>query len=670
ELWDLSLVDPDNRRPVDFGKRMEWLDSLQNEVDLKQLWNERYGGKIKLWITSMLLNLRRQQPYLFSSGEYQPLKVEGAYKDHIIAFARKYRQNIIVVVLPLHTAIICKEQGVDVLDIDWKDTMIFMPGDSLTQWDNLTGEGLNLKASKVEAGEVFRLLPFGLLKGQKLANERSAGILLHISSLPSQFGIGDMGPGAKAFADFLQRSSQKYWQLLPLNPTEKGQGHSPYSSISSRAGNVLFISPELLVNDGLLTAADLHTHQVINDGHTNFSEAERVKSLLLDKAWNQYQGEDSHPYKKDFQAFEEKEKEWLNDFATYVLLKQEHGGKPWYEWPGEYKFHDEQALQKIVEANEALIQKIKWLQFVFSKQWHDLRIYCNRSGIQFIGDLPFYVSYDSADVWAHRHLFALDEQGNRTGIAGVPPDAFSADGQLWGMPVFKWEEHKNENYKWWIERLKKNIELFDLVRLDHFRAFSAYWEVPAGETTAKNGEWKPGPASNFFTAIQNELGALPFVAEDLGEIDEPVYQLRDAFHLPGMKVLQFAFGGDMHRSVHIPHNYKENFIVYTGTHDNNTLRGWFASEAGEETRLALERYIGRPVSAAEVHIILSRMAYASVARVVILPVQDLLNLDEKARMNIPASAENNWTWRLLPGQVDKIAEINLKNWTRMFNRET
>ncbi|HEY0355291.1 MAG TPA: 4-alpha-glucanotransferase, partial [Flavisolibacter sp.] len=216
ELWDLSLVDPDNRRPVDFEKRMEWLDSLQNEVDLKQLWNECYGGKIKLWITSILLNLRRQQPYLFSSGEYQPLKVEGTYKDHIIAFARKYRQDIIVVVLPLHTAIICKEQGVDVLDFDWKDTMVFMPGDSLTQWDNLTGEVLNLKASQVEAGEVFRQLPFGLLKGQKLANERSAGILLHISSLPSQFGIGDMGPGAKAFVDFLQRSRQKYWQLLPL----------------------------------------------------------------------------------------------------------------------------------------------------------------------------------------------------------------------------------------------------------------------------------------------------------------------------------------------------------------------------------------------------------------------------------------------------------------------
>ena len=669
ELWDLSLVDPDNRRAVDYNKRMEWLASFGENVDILQLWEERYNGRIKLWLTRNLFRLRRQLPQLFTAGEYVPLKIEGTYSEHIIAFARIYRRSIIVIAVPLHTAIICKEQAVDVPGIDWKDTTIEMPDRGSEEWELLLSATTIKVKKQFRASTIFNGLPFAIIKGYEPANERGAGLLLHISSLPSPFGIGDMGPEARMFAGFLQRSSQKYWQLLPLNPTEEGQGHSPYSSISSRAGNVLFISPELLVKDGLLSREDIQQVQVANKSNTDFAHAEKIKEVLLDKAWQNFVQQESHFDKNGFHDFEEREKEWLDDFALYVLLKKKNGDKPWFEWKRDYKFHDPQALTILHNKNEAEIRKIKWFQFIFSGQWHGLRDFCNQSGIQLIGDIPFYISYDSADVWSNRHLFALDEEGNKTGMAGVPPDAFSALGQLWGMPVFNWEKHKEENYAWWINRLKKNIEWFDLVRLDHFRAFSAYWEVPAGEATAKNGEWKPGPGENFFESIKTELGSLPFVAEDLGEIDETVYQLRDSYQLPGMKVLQFAFGSDMNRSVHIPHNYQENFIVYTGTHDNNTTRGWFTTEAGEDSRLALEKYIGRPVSSAEVSLLLARMAYASVARIAILPLQDVLNLDDAARMNTPASVENNWSWRLQQGQVNNIAEKNLREWTRLFNRE-
>src|SRR4029078_958503 len=265
----------------------------------------------------------------------------------------------------------------------------------------------------------------------------------------------------------------------------------------------------------------------------------------------------------------------------YAALKKQNGGKPWYEWEDGFKKRSDEALQKISNDHLDEIRKIKWLQFIFFKQWKELKDYCNNMNIQLIGDMPFYVSYDSSDVWANKEIFALDENGNRTGIAGVPPDAFSADGQLWGMPVFKWDVLKERNYDWWIERLKKNIELFDIVRLDHFRAFDEYWEVRPDAATAKHGQWKPCPGKDFFETVQKELGQLPFIAEDLGEITPSVYQLRDAFGLPGMKVLQFAFGDDMPRSPHINHHHDQNFIVYTGTHDNNTTAGWYRTEADD-----------------------------------------------------------------------------------------
>ena len=372
---------------------------------------------------------------------------------------------------------------------------------------------------------------------------------------------------------------------------------------------------------------------------------------------------------ESFEAFCNEERYWLNDYALYVLLKQINDGKPWYEWPAEFKFRDQKALVKLNKENMQQLDAIKWFQFIFYEQWRDLKKFCNDQGIQLIGDLPIYISYDSSDVWSNREIFSLDEQGNRVGVAGVPPDAFSDEGQLWGMPVFKWDVLKTSAYGWWIERLKSNRRLFDLIRLDHFRGFSDYWEVNASETTAKYGEWKAGPGSDFLRAVREALGELPFVAEDLGDIDEPVLQLRDEFNLPGMKVLQFGFGDDVGESEHIPHNYEQNFIVYPGTHDNNTTRGWFRTETSPETRERINEYFGKVVAETEIADSLCKLAMSSVAKTAIIPTQDLLGLDESARMNIPSVGENNWTWRLLPNQLTYEAEQKLLGWTVMYNRK-
>lgn len=667
ELWDLSFVDPDNRRPVDYEKRSTFLEELQNNASVPGLWEQRYSGKIKLWLTHRLLQLRSQLSSVFTEGEYIPLKVKGRYKEHVLAFARRQRLSVVIVAVPLHLAVLCETQKTRWQDLDWDNTRIMLPDDVLPDGDPaLDGEKVYL-APEIDVKTLFGTLPFSVVRGSVVPNERGGGILLHISSLPSPFGIGDMGPEAKAFADFLHRSYQKYWQLLPLTPTEQGQGHSPYSSTSSKAGNTLLISPEQLMRDGLLNREDLQPWYQPQEGKTIYEKAEEAKKALLDRAWQNYQKEKGVPWEAEFEAFCLKEKEWLDDFALYTLLKEEYGGKPWYEWPEPMRLRDKATIEQLVEQHEERLEKTRWLQFIFSKQWHELKDYCNSKDIQLIGDMPFYVSYDSADVWAYPQLFKLDSKGRRKGVAGVPPDAFSEDGQLWGMPVFRWNVLKQTNYQWWVDRLRKNIELFDLVRLDHFRAFSAYWEVPAKEQTAKNGEWIKGPGVHFFKTLKNVFGELPFIAEDLGEIDEPVYKLRDQFYLPGMKVLQFAFSEDMPESPHIPHNYKENFIVYTGTHDNNTVRGWWREE-GVSAHPYVQQYAGRSLTEDEIPPLFCRMAYASTARIAILPMQDVLGLDGIARMNVPSAGTDNWQWRLLPGQVTTGAEHFLKELTYVYNR--
>jgi malto-oligosyltrehalose synthase/4-alpha-glucanotransferase len=672
ELWDFSLVDPDNRRPVDYQLRQQWLTEFE-EYDqdrlLEKLWENRHNAQVKLWLTSQLFNLRQNNPVLFTTGEYISLKTRGIYKDHLLAFARKEKKDFYVIVVPLHTAQLCEEQKTSFFDIDWKDTTVVLPDKLALEWQNMVTDEAGEFHGKLHPAEIFKGLPVAILKGSKLDNERKAGILLHITSLASPFGIGDMGPEAFAFADFLEKSKQKLWQILPLNPIEEAQGYSPYSALSSRAGNPLLISLEELVKDGLLSSENVESHHLPASDRVDFAAAEKIKSELLKEAYLYDSQNPNDAEIKEFEAFCQKNTEWLPDFALYMVLKEKHGNEPWYEWPEEYRLREQNALAEISKNQADDIRYVQWQQYIFYKQWKKLRAYCNNLEIKLLGDIPFYVSYDSSDVWSNRELFCVNEHGKITGVAGVPPDAFSDDGQLWGMPVFDWGAVKQQGYQWWVERLAKNIELFDLVRLDHFRAFADYWQVPGGEKTAVNGEWKLGPDEEFFNKIEEALGGLPFIAEDLGEIGPEVYKLRDKFSLPGMKVVQFAFDENMPQSDHIPHNFTTNFIAYTGTHDNNTVKGWFRQSEDEAMQKRIEQYVGYEITEDTVAEALARITFSSVAKAAILPIQDVLNLDESSKMNSPGTKDDNWAWRLLPGQVTDEAMQFLKKLTVLFNRD-
>lgn len=498
-------------------------------------------------------------------------------------------------------------------------------------------------------------------------NARGAGILLHITSLPSAYGIGDLGPEAERFAEFLNQSGQRYWQLLPLNPTGEEQAYSPYSALSSMAGNPLLISPEGMVKDGWLSQQDLKKFHLTNHGKVEYKEAAELREVLFEKGFRTFLTDSKR--NAAYREFCKKEAYWLDDFALFMVLKDHHDNKPWYEWPAPYKQRQKKALADISSFHQERLNKVKWLQYIFDKQWKELKKFCNDLNIQMFGDVPFYVSYDSADVWSHPEIFRLDNSRNIKGIAGVPPDYFNDKGQLWGMPVFRWDVLKKTKYSWWIDRMRKNLELFDLVRLDHFRAFVSFWEVPADETTAVNGKWQRGPGADIFTALQQKLGKLPFIAEDLGDVDASVFALRDQFEFPGMKILQFAFGENMATSDYIPHNYTTNFIVYTGTHDNNTTVGWWLKDTKQDVRSNLKQYADDlGISQNTIHDVLGRMAYASVAKTVILPLQDVLGLDESARMNTPASTKLNWLWRFKSSQLLPSFKNKLLKWARLYNR--
>ncbi len=674
ENWDLSMVDPDNRRLVDYEKRLKSLDQITGKkpINAGQLWETRYNGDIKLKLTHILFNERKAAPEVFLKGKYIPLDIEGKYKENVFAFARQMYQTWYITIVPLGLATICKEQNVDFKQIDWKHTRIVLPKEAPAEWKNLLdNSGGLVKGEAIEAAELFAAQPYAFLKMEQQQSKRNAGILMHITSLPSAFGIGDLGPEAKAFAKFLYQSKQQFWQLLPLGTTGPEQSYSPYSSVSSIAGNTLLISPELLQKEGLLEKKELKKLHLIKTEKVNFAEAKQVKDVLFEQAFENFCNGGFDRFdtiKKDFEAFAETQAFWLDDFALYTVLKQHRQNKAWHEWPDEYKKRDTAALAHFSAEHKNLVQKEKWLQFIFFRQWQALKVYCHKRSIRLLGDLPFYISYDSVDVWANPELFSLDQDGNMIGVAGVPPDYFNADGQLWGMPVFRWDVLKANNYSWWVQRIRKNMELFDLLRLDHFRAFADYWEVPAAEKTAINGEWKTGPGSGFFKILEKEFGKLPFVAEDLGEITEAVYALRDEFKLPGMKVLQFAFGEDMPASIHIPHNYPQNCIAYTGTHDNNTVAGWFLKDADKKSIKRLKQYTNTKITAENVNWVLIRLAYSSVAKTVIIPMQDILGEDEKARMNTPASTEQNWRWRMQPGELTLLLQKKLQKMALFFNR--
>lgn len=661
ELWDLSFVDPDNRRPVDYEKRKEFLQQVKETREAGELWRSRDDGRIKLWLTHKLLTVRKVYKDIFTAGEYIPLSTVGKHRDNIIAYGRKMGDVMLIVVLPLHTAALTNSS---VSDLDWLDTKVLLPAGTASDAEELlTGESF-AGIESLSVNELFRHLPFSVIRIHVKSGTRKAGVLLHITSLPSPFGIGDLGPEARKFADILHRSAQRIWQVLPLNPTTESQAHSPYSATSSMAGNPLLISPELLVADGLLDPHDLQDFDQDQPDRISFSKVRQWKHTLFLRSWERFQDKDQSA----FNSFCEKEDSWLHDFALFTFLKEIHGGRSWDQWQKELMLRERKALEQISSQYAEKIAFIKWSQFVFQQQWSALKLYVNKKGINIVGDLPFYVSYDSADVWVNRELFALNENGEILSVAGVPPDAFSDNGQLWGMPVFNWQKLRETNYKWWVDRIRKNCELFDSIRLDHFRAFSAYWEVDGKQQTAKNGKWVDTPGKELFEKLRSALGDLPFIAEDLGDIDDAVRQLRREFQLPGMKVLQFAFGDDLGSSEFMPHHHERNFVVYTGTHDNNTVNGWWVNEADEDTKRRVNDHAGYPLTKENVADHFCRLAYSSVADQVIIPAQDLLGLGNEARMNTPSSVEDNWTWRLLPGQLTPLVEMKLRKWTRLYNR--
>jgi 4-alpha-glucanotransferase len=486
-------------------------------------------------------------------------------------------------------------------------------------------------------------------------DKRESGILLHITSLPSAYGIGDLGSEARAFADFLEGAGQRFWQVLPLNPTDPFYGNSPYSSISAFAGNPLLISPDRLFEEGFLSRKDLEPIPLFPEARCDFPEVIRYKDGVLERAYQNFTLRGIE--RESFAVFCTDNAAWLEDFALFTVLKKRFGGRIWNQWPVDMRDRDPNSLRTIQKECGDQIEKIKFLQYLFSKQWQLLKAYCQEKEIHPVGDLPIYPSFDSADVWANPSLFKLDSEKKPAFVSGVPPDYFSETGQLWNNPVYQWEILKKSGYGWWMDRIAHHFKLFDVMRIDHFRGLVAYWEIPADEKTAINGRWAEGPAEDFFNVLNKKFPRLHLVAEDLGMITPDVKEIMDRFGLPGMKVLMFAFKEDNPDHPYLPHTYRENCVVYTGTHDNNTVRGWFGKEASSEERRRFFHYLGREVSLDEVHWSMIRLAMMSAARWVILPMQDILGLGEEARMNTPSVPLGNWEWRLLPGQLsDRISK--------------
>lgn len=497
-------------------------------------------------------------------------------------------------------------------------------------------------------------------------NRRGSGILLPILSLPSPYGIGDFGPGAYKFADFLTETKQSFWQILPLTPTDPALGNVPYSSFSAFAGNKLLISPDLMLQEGLLKKADTkHIHSSPKN-MVDYPKVIRYKENIFDRAHEHFKVERKN--EQDYEKFCSENSNWLEDYSLFIVAKVHFKGQVWSEWPPEIRDRQPGALQELKEAFQDEIEREKFLQFLFFKQWFILKNYCNQKNIQIIGDIPIYVHYDSVDVWANPAIFKLNEEKKPLYVAGVPPDYFSKTGQLWGNPVYRWDVLKQNEYAWWIQRMAHTLKLYDWVRIDHFRGFAAYWEVPAGEKTAINGRWVPGPAEDFLSTLLKHFSNLPIIAEDLGVITDDVRELIHHFNLPGMRVLLFAFGEDLPTNPYAPHNHIKDCIVYTGTHDNNTIRGWFEKEATTEDRKRLSIYIGRQVSPKEVHWELIRLAMMSVANTAILPVQDILGLGEEARMNKPATTKGNFKWRLSPEQLTSSIARRLLEMTEIYGR--
>ncbi|MDD3374148.1 MAG: 4-alpha-glucanotransferase [Candidatus Omnitrophica bacterium] len=495
-------------------------------------------------------------------------------------------------------------------------------------------------------------------------SKRKSGVLLHITSLPSPHGIGDFGSGAYQFADFLKNSKQSYWQVLPLNPTDIALSNSPYSSCSAFAGNVLLISPEFLIRDGFLTQNDLKEVKFSGD-RVDYVAVAMHKVDVLYRAFHNVKKTISSD--KSFKSFYEKNKVWLDDYSLFVALKEKFEGASWCQWPENIRKREPAAMEAYREELHEFILREKFFQYLFYSQWFDLKGYCNKKGIKVIGDAPIYVQHDSADAWANKEIFKLDENGECEFLAGVPPDYFSETGQLWGNPVYRWDVLQSSGYDWWKKRLKYNFDCFDIVRIDHFRGFVDFWEIPKGEQTAINGKWAKVNVYNFFDELLDYFKEFPIIAEDLGIITADVKEVIKRYRFPGMKILQFAFDGK-EDNPYLPQNHIKNCIVYTGTHDNNTTKGWFRREATEEAKVQINKIVGQEPTENNIALIFVKLAMNSIADTVILPLQDILGLDESARMNQPSTITSNWEWRVKASSLNSSVQKELANLCSANNR--
>ncbi len=493
--------------------------------------------------------------------------------------------------------------------------------------------------------------------------ERSSGLLLHITSLPSYGGIGDMGPAAYAFADFLAASRQRLWQMLPLGPT--GYGNSPYATLSAFAGNPLLISLEHLSDWGWIGGERLAGMRG-RSGEVDFHEVERTKLPLLEEAARNFRSHKNPKQWKRFEQYCRDNQYWLDDYALYTLLRTRLGTNSWKAWPEEFAQRQPDALAKLRKESAQELAVIQIIQFAFDEQWAALRDYSLKRGVRFIGDVAIFVNYDSVDVWTNRHIFELDEEGSPIRVSGVPPDYFSQTGQRWGNPLYRWDALETNGFDWWVSRIRRARALYDMIRLDHFRGFEAYWAIPANEQTAINGEWVTAPGEALFNRLREVFGELPFIAEDLGLITPEVDHLREKFEMPGMRILQFGFGNKAAHN-YLPHKYVTNTVAYTGTHDNDTTRGWWESLSNQDERAAVNAYL----SPGEDGVVwpMIRAVATSVADICLFPMQDVLDLGSQARMNTPSKPDANWSWRCPEGVLTKQLATRLAAMTEIADRD-
>jgi len=513
-----------------------------------------------------------------------------------------------------------------------------------------------------------------------MIGRRANGILLHISSLYSEYGIGDIGKPACNFIDFLKQSGQKFWQILPINPTSLSKGNSPYASFSAFAGNPLFISQEILYEEGFLSKSDLNSSKLPYSSSTenkiNYRKVTALKKRMLDTAFKNFHVsniKNSFKYTDDFNNFcRVNEEIWLEDFAFFIALKNYFKRKykivSWKYWPDTVKNRNEKALRMLKNKLDKAIRREKFIQYIFYRQWASLKNYADRQGIKIIGDIPIYVDYESADVWSNQKLFKLGNDKNPSFIAGVPPDYFSKTGQLWNNPVYNWKIIKGKNFSWWLERLKHNLTIFGVVRIDHFRGFIAYWEVPYGEKTAEKGRWVNSYGEELFYKLLKDIKNPSIIAENLGVITPDVEEVIKKFNFYGIKVLQFAFGKDFPSSDHLPINHSKNIVVYTGTHDNNTVKGWYEKEATPLEKKNLELYTGKKITASNVSQEFINLAVSSAANLAIIPIQDILGLDSRARMNRPSKIRDNWRWQMSKNMINESLSVKLLRITKKYDR--